>query len=77
MLEPRGSEYPNSKVLGPKIHTLNGFWTLKTLLFGYLDPQGKYLALASVRCSQSYSTVLGLMINILPYPIIRKIPYFP
>ena len=26
---PRGSEYPNSKVLGPKIHILSGFWTLK------------------------------------------------
>ena len=25
------------RVLGPKIHTLNGFWTLKPLLFGYLD----------------------------------------
>ena len=25
---PRGSEYPNSKVLGSKIHTLNGVWTL-------------------------------------------------
>ena len=35
---PRGSEYPNSKVLGPKIHTLNGFWGLEALLFGFLDP---------------------------------------
>ena len=34
----RGSEYPNSRVFGPKIHTLSGFWTLKPLLFGYLDP---------------------------------------
>ena len=31
---PRGSEYPNSKVLGPKIHTLNGFWTLKPYYLG-------------------------------------------
>ena len=22
---PRGSKYPNSRVLGPKVHTLNGF----------------------------------------------------
>ena len=39
---PRGSEHPNSKVLGPKIHTLSGFgalnWGLETLLFGFLDP---------------------------------------
>ena len=34
----RGSEYPNSKVLGPKIHTLSGFLDLETLLFGSLDP---------------------------------------
>ena len=31
---PRGSEYPNSKVLGPKIYTLNGFWTLKPYYLG-------------------------------------------
>ena len=31
---PRGSKYPNSRVLGPKIHTLNGFWTLKPYYLG-------------------------------------------
>ena len=31
---PRGSEYPTSMVLGPKIHTLNGFWTLKPYYLG-------------------------------------------
>ena len=31
---PRGSEYPNSKVLSPKIHTLSGFWTLKPQYLG-------------------------------------------
>ena len=31
---PKGSEFPNSKVLGPKIHTLNGFWTLKPYYLG-------------------------------------------
>ena len=42
---PRGSKYPNSRVSGPKIHTLNGFWTLKpyylgtwTLRDGLLEP---------------------------------------
>ena len=34
ILLPRGSEYPNSRVLGPKIHTLNGFWTLKPYYLG-------------------------------------------
>ena len=32
--KPRGSEYPNSTVLGPQIHTLNGFWTLKPYYLG-------------------------------------------
>ena len=31
---PRGSEYPNSTVLGPQVHTLNGFWTLKPYYLG-------------------------------------------
>ena len=31
---PRGSKYPNSRVLGPKVHTLNGFWTLKPYYLG-------------------------------------------
>ena len=31
---PRGSEYPNSKVSGPQIHTLKGFWTLKPYYLG-------------------------------------------
>ena len=31
---PRGSRYPNSSVSGPKIHTLNGFWTLKPYYLG-------------------------------------------
>ena len=31
---PRGSEYPNSTVLGPKNHTLNGFWKLKPYYLG-------------------------------------------
>ena len=35
------SEYPNSRVLGPKIHTLSGFWTLKPYYLGTLDPLGK------------------------------------
>ena len=30
----RGSKYPNSRVLGAKIHTLNGFWTLKPYYLG-------------------------------------------
>ena len=31
---PKGSKYPNSRVLGPKIHALNGFWTLKPYYLG-------------------------------------------
>ena len=31
---PRGSKYRNSRVLGSKIHTLNGFWTLKPHYLG-------------------------------------------
>ena len=34
LIKPRGSEYPNSRVSGPKIHTLNGFWTLKPYYLG-------------------------------------------
>ena len=45
---PRHQNSPKalySMVFGPKalicgIHTLNGFWTLKPYLFGYLDPEG-------------------------------------
>ena len=33
-IRPRGSEYPNSKVLSLKTHTLNGFWTLKPYYLG-------------------------------------------
>ena len=29
------------KVLGPKIHTLNGLWTLKPYYFGVLGPFGE------------------------------------
>ena len=36
-VNPSGSEYPNSKVLGPNIHTLSGFWSLKPCYyFDYL-----------------------------------------
>ena len=31
---PRGSKYPNSRVLGPKNHTLNGFGDLKPCYLG-------------------------------------------
>ena len=31
---PRGSKHPNSRVLGPKAHTLNGSWTLKPYYLG-------------------------------------------
>ena len=31
---PRGSEYPNSKALGPQIQTLNGFGALKPYYLG-------------------------------------------
>ena len=34
MAFPRGSEYPNSKVSGPNIHTLKGFWNLKPYYLG-------------------------------------------
>ena len=34
LIKPRGSEYPNSRVSGLKIHTLNGFWTLKPYYLG-------------------------------------------
>ena len=30
----RGSEFPNSRVSGPQIHTLNGFGTLKPYYLG-------------------------------------------
>ena len=33
-LSPRGSRYPNSRVLSHKIHTLDGFWTLKAYYLG-------------------------------------------
>ena len=39
---PRGSEYPNSTVLGPEIHTLNGFWTLKPYYVGTWTLRGNY-----------------------------------
>ena len=32
--KPRGSKYPNSRGLGPKIHTLNGFCNLKPYYLG-------------------------------------------
>ena len=32
--QPRGSEYPNSKVLAPKIHTPKGYWTLRPYYLG-------------------------------------------
>ena len=32
--KPRGSKHPNSRVLGPKIHTLNACWTLKPYYLG-------------------------------------------
>ena len=34
LLQPRGSEYPNSKVLAPKINTLKGVWTLEPYYLG-------------------------------------------
>ena len=37
----RGSKYPNSRVLGPKVHTLNGFWTLKPYYLGTWTLSGK------------------------------------
>ena len=37
---PRGSEYPNSRVLGPQNPYSEWFWDFETLLFGYLDPEG-------------------------------------
>ena len=32
--KPRGSKYLNTRILGPQIHTLNGFWTLKPYHLG-------------------------------------------
>ena len=37
-LFPRGSEYPNSKALGPQNPYSEGFLDLETLLFGHLEP---------------------------------------
>ena len=48
----RGSKYPNSRVLGPRIHALNGFWGLETLLFGHLDPQGFRWASKGIQASE-------------------------
>ena len=31
---PRGSKYPTSRVLGSKINTLNGLWSLKPYYLG-------------------------------------------
>ena len=64
---PRGSEYPNSKVSGPKIHTLNGFWTLKPYYFGTWTLSS--IAPSSQPAKDSYSTprwakVLGYSICI-------------
>ena len=39
---PRGSKYPNSRVPGPKIHTLNGFWTLEPYYLGTWTLRAKY-----------------------------------
>ena len=40
---PRRSKYPNSRVLGPKLHTLNGFGSLKPYYLGtwtlWADPK--------------------------------------
>ena len=49
-LKLRGSEYPNSKVLGPKIHTLNGFWTLKPYYLGTWTLRETSPRFASMRC---------------------------
>ena len=42
ILRPSGSEYPNSRVLGPKLHTLNGFWALKPYYLGTWTVEGPY-----------------------------------
>ena len=39
-VSPRESEYPDSKVIGPKIHALNGFWALKPYTIWVLGPLG-------------------------------------
>ena len=39
LILPRGSEYPSSKVVGPQIHALIGFWTLKPYYLDPLDPE--------------------------------------
>ena len=50
IVSPRGSEYPNSKVLGPQIHTLHGFLDFETLLYWVLGPLGSCLIQLCLRC---------------------------
>ena len=50
---PRGPKYPNSRVLSPKIHTQNGFWTLKPY----------YLGTWALRESETLMLKLSLKLN--------------
>ena len=50
---PRGSKYPNSRVPGPKIHTLNGFWTLKHYYLGTWTLRVSDLAMGNIRLRES------------------------
>ena len=40
---PRGTKYPNSRGLDPKIHTLSGFWTLKPYYLGTWTLRASFL----------------------------------
>ena len=44
---PEGPSTQIGRILGPKVHTLNGFLNLETLLFGYSDPEGLDTGLAA------------------------------
>ena len=50
---PRGSKYPNSRVPGPKIHTLSGFWTLKHNYLGTWTLRVSDLAMGNIRLRES------------------------
>ena len=66
---PRGSKYPNSRVLGPKVHTLNGFWTLEPYYLGTwtlrepLKPCLKALD-ENIQALSSYKSFLALFVSL-------------
>ena len=71
MHSPRGSEYPNSRVLGPQIHTLNGFWTLKPYYLGTWTLRVLLMHLLSSRACLGEKLIqakMGQLVTDVPWP---------